>query len=231
MCRGFMTRFHSLSCLSTLWNVWLATKFPFSYENILLSSWKKRKIESVEHVESRPEQQRRNLTSYVTSSPRSASVMRILEIFSQGPWSTRVTSGCSSSRSRVLSLKTQKEPNDHEVHAACPDCMAVKRMPHLQTRGPYKAQTPPIYSPPSNMPVKKRNCTRTWHFFKLMCMSVYPELVQQQVKDLFGGHRAVDSYVSDRAVRWSEHWCLGEREININTSAAERTKSTGTLSF
>lgn len=49
------------------------------------------------------------LTSYVTSSPRSASVMRILEIFSQGPWSTRVTSGYSSSLSRVFSLRLRRE--------------------------------------------------------------------------------------------------------------------------
>lgn len=160
--------------------------------------------------------------------------MRILEIFSQGPWSTRVTSGCSSSRSRVLSLKTQKEPNDHEVHAASPDYMAVKRcltsrlvdhiknkllrfILHLQRRQLRLLQV--------------WICTRTRHLIKLMRTSVYPKLVQQQVEDLPGGHRAADSNVSDGAVRWSEHRRLGEREININTSAAERTKSTGTLSF
>lgn len=55
-------------------------------------------------------------------------------------------------------------------------------------------------------------CTRTRHFFKLMHTSVYPKLVQQQVEDLSGGHRAVDSYVSDRAVRWSEHRRLGNKK-------------------
>lgn len=160
--------------------------------------------------------------------------MRTLEIFSQGPWSTRITSGCSSSRSRVLSLKTQKEPNDHEVHAASPTawqwkgCLTSRLVDHIKNKllrfilhlQRHQLRLLHVWI-----------CTRTRHFFKLMRTSVYPKLVQQQVKDLSGGHRAVDSYVSDRAVRWSEHRRLGEREININTSAAERTKSTGTPSF
>lgn len=216
-----MTRFHSLSCLSTLWNVWLTTKCPFSDENIFpefLEEAKDRICGAsqgggitagiTEYESCIGSHIWRNLTSYVTSSPRSASVMRILEIFSQGPWSTRVTSGCSSSRSRVLSLKTQKEPNEHEEHAASPDCTAVKRgltsrlVDHVQNkllrfilhlqRGQLRLLQVWI-------------CPGRRHFFK----SVYPKLVQQQVEDLSRGHRAVDTNVRDRAVRWSEHRRLG----------------------
>lgn len=38
--------------------------------------------------------------------------------------------------------------------AASCNSMAVKMIPHLQTRGPYKEQTRQIYFPPSEIPVK-----------------------------------------------------------------------------
>lgn len=94
------------------------------------------------------------LTSYVTSSPRSASVMRILEIFSQGPWSTRVTSGYSSSLSRVFSERLRREKaNDIKggtwERRSCHGTATVKVMTHLQTRAPCTKQTPLTCSPPS----------------------------------------------------------------------------------
>lgn len=163
------TRSHFLSRLSTIWKARLTTEMAckpacvqkqpiFLIKTFFWVPGKRKyiceyRIYSVEHME--PCGVTYDLTSYVTSSPRSASVMRILEIFSQGPWRTRVTSGCSSSRSRVLSVRSQRgKPNNQDVLVASRNSTAVKMIPHPQTRGPYKEQTRQIYSPPSKIPVE-----------------------------------------------------------------------------
>lgn len=115
--------------------------------------WKKGHSSWTQSVGTKP-----RLTSYVTSSPRSASMMKILEIFSQGPYNTRATSGYSPSLRRVLSTRSQTRKACQQKHTQycniSSDNTSVEKMTYHQTRAPYKVQTLHIYSPPWKTQIK-----------------------------------------------------------------------------
>lgn len=144
--------------------------------------------------------------------------MRILEIFSQGPYSTRATSGNSLSLSRVLSARshTQRKYQSVKRHTHTQNISFINKRTiitgaYRQTRAPCRGQTLQICSPPE----KDTNSLFLVHVcVDMRCsqwFAAYSELVEQQVEDLFSGHGAVYAYVGDRTIGRSKHRSLGRK--------------------
>lgn len=134
--------------------------------------------------------------------------MRILEIFSQGPCSTRVTSGCSSSLSRVLSGRWRRETAKGGVKHT-----AWRRRSWESDDSPpdsctmYRTNSSDLFS---TLTDASAECERLAsdgfpNVFPCVAAAAYPEFVEQQVEDLSRRHGAVDSHIGHWTVSRGEH--------------------------
>lgn len=142
--------------------------------------------------------------------------MRILEIFSQGPWSTRVTSGYSSFLSRVLSERSRcDKANRYETQSL--GAQILWKL-WLTSRLMHHVQNKLLRLVLHLNRHKRRQYVHVNVFWQIVCKlaswitAAYPELVKQQVEDLSRRHGAVDSHVGHRTVRRGEYRCLKEKE-------------------
>lgn len=157
--------------------------------------------------------------------------MRILEIFSQGPWSTRVTSGYSSSLRRVLSERLRCDKANWYQTRSMRAQILWKLW--LTSRLMHHVQNKLLRLVLHLNGHKRRQFVHVNVFWQIVCKfaswiaAAYPELVKQQVEDLSRRHGAVDSHVGHRTVRRGEYRRLKEKKKKERIAATKQDETQG----